>query len=255
MARWLSLFSEYNFVVHYKPGKTNILTDALSRRPDYVQSGRHAIGDEDDDECAVCIAGEVAAVEVAAATPLRDLISAAFESDEVCSEMVQYLKDPSDTARRRVPTRSCARVDRYQLEGGLLTYSVDCADPPRIVVPLDDDLQARLIHEFHDAPSGGHLGREKTFASFSRDFYWPHMHKWVRKRVRSYEACERGKPSQSKQDPLRPLPVAADPWSSVSMDFVFVLPRDAQGRTGILVFVDHFRKMLHLALVTATITA
>ncbi|KAE9046611.1 hypothetical protein PR002_g1561 [Phytophthora rubi] len=70
MARWLSLFSEYNFVVHYKPGKTNILTDALSRRPDYVQSGRHAIGDEDDDECAVCIAEEVAAVEVAAATPL-----------------------------------------------------------------------------------------------------------------------------------------------------------------------------------------
>ncbi|KAE8998808.1 hypothetical protein PR002_g18639 [Phytophthora rubi] len=53
MARWLSLFSEYNFVVHYKPGKTNILADALSRRPDYVQSGRHAVGDEDDDECSL----------------------------------------------------------------------------------------------------------------------------------------------------------------------------------------------------------
>ncbi|OWZ24007.1 reverse transcriptase [Phytophthora megakarya] len=24
MARWLSLFAEYNFVVHYKPGKTNM---------------------------------------------------------------------------------------------------------------------------------------------------------------------------------------------------------------------------------------
>ncbi|KAE8896031.1 hypothetical protein PF002_g23624 [Phytophthora fragariae] len=53
MARWLSLFSEYNFVVHYKPGKTNIFADALSRRPDYVQSGRHAVGDEDDDECSL----------------------------------------------------------------------------------------------------------------------------------------------------------------------------------------------------------
>ncbi|OWZ06123.1 polyprotein [Phytophthora megakarya] len=81
MARWLSLFSEYNFVVHYKPGKTNILADALSRRPDYVQSGRHSVGDEDDDDCVVCTADEVAAVEVAATTPLRDLIAAAYESD------------------------------------------------------------------------------------------------------------------------------------------------------------------------------
>ncbi|ETP24197.1 hypothetical protein F441_02763 [Phytophthora nicotianae CJ01A1] len=30
------------------------------------------------------------------------------------------------------------------------------------------------------------------------------------------------------------------------MDFVFGLPRDAQGRTGILVFVDRFSKMVHL---------
>ncbi|KAG6609076.1 reverse transcriptase [Phytophthora cinnamomi] len=94
MARWLSLFSEYNFVVHYKPGKTNILADALSRRPDYVQSGRHAVGDEDDDECAVCVAGEVAAVEVAVTSPLRDLITAAYESDAACSAMIKYLRDP-----------------------------------------------------------------------------------------------------------------------------------------------------------------
>ncbi|GMF31864.1 unnamed protein product [Phytophthora fragariaefolia] len=177
MARWLSLFSEYNFVVHYKPGKTNFLADALSRRPDYVQSGRHAVGDEDDDECAVCIAEDVAAVEVAATTPLRDLISAAYESDAACTEMIKYLRDPSDTALRRLSTRSRARIDRYQLEGNLLAYSVDRADPPRIIVPLDDDLRARLIHEFHDAPSGGHLGREKTFLSLSRDFYWPHVYK------------------------------------------------------------------------------
>ncbi|KAE9296222.1 hypothetical protein PF008_g24063 [Phytophthora fragariae] len=31
MARWLSFFAEYNFIVHYKPGKNNTLADALSR--------------------------------------------------------------------------------------------------------------------------------------------------------------------------------------------------------------------------------
>ena len=59
MARWLSFFSEYNFVVHYKPGKNNILADALSRRTDY--DPRTALihqateDDEDDDRCAICV--------------------------------------------------------------------------------------------------------------------------------------------------------------------------------------------------------
>ncbi|KAG2945356.1 hypothetical protein PC119_g14866 [Phytophthora cactorum] len=94
MARWLSLFSEYNFVVHYKPGKSNILADALSRRPDYdprTQWGRNAVGDdEDDEECAVCLAEGVAVVEIAATSPLRDAIAAAYEHDEACSEMIKY---------------------------------------------------------------------------------------------------------------------------------------------------------------------
>ncbi|KAE9072555.1 hypothetical protein PF010_g25437 [Phytophthora fragariae] len=60
MARWLSFFAEYNFVVHYKPGKNNILADALSRRPDYDprRLTRHQDipdDDEDDDDCAACV--------------------------------------------------------------------------------------------------------------------------------------------------------------------------------------------------------
>ncbi|POM58605.1 Pol protein [Phytophthora palmivora] len=40
MVRWLSFFAEYNFRVEYKPGKLNVLADALSRRPDMSVGSR-----------------------------------------------------------------------------------------------------------------------------------------------------------------------------------------------------------------------
>ena len=117
------------------------------------------------------------------------------------------------------------------------------------------DLRARIIHEYHDAPAGGHLGREKTFAAVSRDFFWPHMYKWVRNWIRTCEICQRVKPSPSSQAPLRSLPIAAEAWRSVSMDFIFGLAPDSQARTGILVFVDRFSNMTHLVPVHAKVTA
>ncbi|KAG2766235.1 hypothetical protein PC129_g16955 [Phytophthora cactorum] len=114
MARWLSLFSEYDFVVNYKPGKTNILANALSCRPDYdprTQWGRHAVGDENDyEECAVCAAEGVTTIKVTATSPLRDVIAVAYEHDAACSEVIKYLKTPSDSARRRLSPRSRSRM-------------------------------------------------------------------------------------------------------------------------------------------------
>ncbi|KAE8878609.1 hypothetical protein PF005_g17295 [Phytophthora fragariae] len=140
------------------------------------------------------------------------------------------------------PTRDA--ITRYDLDGDLLTYAIDTFDTPRVVIRGDDDLRARLVHKYHDAPAGGHLGREKTFAALSRDFFWPRMYKWIRRWVRSCEICQRVKPVASKQAPLRPLPIATSAWRSVSMDFIFGLPCDAEGRIGVLVFVDRFNKIL-----------
>ncbi|KAE9001679.1 hypothetical protein PF011_g13646 [Phytophthora fragariae] len=260
MARWLSFFAEYNFVVHYKPGKNNILADELSRRPDYDprRLTRHQdIPDDDDDndDCATCVTLGINATVSSPVLPLRQQIADAYEEDAFYAAIIRYLRNPTaDTlAKLTRPTRDA--ITRYDLDGDLLTYAIDTFDTPRVVIPADDDLRARLVREYHDALAGGHLGREKTFATLSRDFFWPRMYKWIWKWVRSCEICQRVKPEASKQAPLRPLPIATSAWRSVSMDFIFGLPRDAEGRTGVLVFVDRFSKMVHLAPVAAEVTA
>ncbi|KAE9038074.1 hypothetical protein PR001_g8102 [Phytophthora rubi] len=176
---------------------------------------------------------------------LRDKIVAAYADDAVYAGIMAYLRSPTDETLGALSRNTRNQIDRYHLDGDLLCYNIDKFDAPRVVAPNDDDLRARIIHEFH----------EKTFAAVSRDFFWPHMYKWVRKWVRTCDTCQRVKPSKSLQAPLRPLPIATEAWRSVSMDFIFGLPPDVEGRTGVLVFVDRFTKMVHLIPVSDLVTA
>ncbi|POM76058.1 Pol protein [Phytophthora palmivora] len=90
----------------------------------------------------------------------------------------------------------------------------------------------------------------------SQTFWWPRMYKWVAHYVKTCETCQRVKPSGHASAPLQSLPVPVDClcWKSMSLDFVFGLPADDKGNTGILVFVCRLSKMVHLAPVCDKVT-
>ncbi|POM73942.1 Hypothetical protein PHPALM_9158 [Phytophthora palmivora] len=123
---------------------------------------------------------------------------------------MQFLSDDKDAKADRLSPRQRAQLHHP-------------GDPPRVVVPNDADLKYDILLEAHDAPMSGHLGREKTYQAVSQTFWWSRFYKW------------RVKPSGHASAPQQSLPVPADCWKSMSLDFVFGLPADDKGNTGILV--------------------
>uniref|UniRef100_A0AAV1TSL1 Uncharacterized protein n=1 Tax=Peronospora matthiolae TaxID=2874970 RepID=A0AAV1TSL1_9STRA len=113
MAQWLSFFSEINFVVHYKPGKTYILADALWQRPDYdprMALSRQAIDDDDeDDRCVTCVSLNL--TQVTPELRLFDEIVAAYANDPVYADIMIYLRAPSDAALELFRERSVNTFD------------------------------------------------------------------------------------------------------------------------------------------------
>ncbi|GMF61842.1 unnamed protein product [Phytophthora fragariaefolia] len=182
MERWLSFFAEYNFQVEYKPRRLNVVADALSRRPDYAvhKTDANAIG------------------VVRTSTPsssLLDDVRSAYANDADAKQLLDCFAALSDKSRQKLAKHLRARVHRYRVHNGLLLYSADDDNTDRVVVQDDNELKLRITYEYHDAPTSGHPGREKTYLLLARDFYWSHQYKWVSKYVRACDVCQRVKPA------------------------------------------------------------
>jgi hypothetical protein len=111
-------------------------------------------------------------------SPLHELIREAYQGDGTLGGLLDVLRTSSNSSL--LTARQRAQLHRYSLCEGLLYYHVSPGGYARLVVPNDEDLRHRILFEAHDTALSGHLGREKTYTSVARDFWWPHMYKWVR---------------------------------------------------------------------------
>lgn len=89
--------------------------------------------DEDDEDiCTTCLASGLDLMIVEPVMPLRAEISVAYESDDVYASILAHFRSPSDKTLEALPRTTRSHIARYQLDGGLLAYSIDCFDAPRV---------------------------------------------------------------------------------------------------------------------------
>ena len=220
-SRWLDVIADFDFDIEYIDGKTNVVADGLSRRHDHQveesNSSPHRISN------------------------ISSLHADIFEASKV------------DVAYKRLLKKNTNELKKMHLsiKGGLLYYKED-----RIYLPNDAALRTRIIHECHDAPTGGHLGKDKTIDQVKRRFYWLRMDEEIQQYVVTCDLCQRNKPSQRpKIGLLQPLPIPDRPWQQVSMDLITQLPKSRAGNDAIVVFVDKLTKMVHYVPTTTNVTA
>ena len=247
-ARWAEFLADYNFVIEYRPGKSNP-ADALTRSPGLAPES----GSDEREKMRLqvllperCFRAAAGAVNPDEAAP-RDVLEEIREAT-AADDVLQEVKEALERGDRRFSTALHKRGFRMapsacEWNEGLLRAQ------GKIVFPADEVLVSAILHDYHDAPVGGHRGRDATFEKLSRDYWAPELGAMVRRYVKACRRCQQQRVrNQPEQGLLRPLPIAEHPWRSVGIDFKGPLPpcmRNGLCYRYILTVVDRFTKRKH----------
>ena len=248
--RWIQDLDEFNIQLHHVRGEDNTVADALSRRPDHSETL------SDDEQSLSDIVKEQFLNKFGAGQRVRAAAARAVEEEHEAEEAgidVSPLLDEIRAGYDGDPEcqRVCADPSRYQctIEARLIKHG------EQIVVPNLPALRTKLIAEVHDAPTGGHLGMDKTLRRVARNFRWSGMEADITDYVNSCVRCAASKSMNKKPaGKLIPIPVTSK-GDTITMDFVGPMPRTARNKNMILVMVDKFSKRAWYEAVQDTITA
>lgn len=197
----------YSFDIQFKPGRSNQVADALSRKT----------------------TGEIC-------------LAALFSTNSVdwTELQAEILKD---SFLRQIKQEILAQT---RVHSGFAVVDGNLQYKGRTVVPRNSRFTALLIQTYHGSPTpGGHNGEVKTFKRLVADWFWVGIRGDVTKFVQQCQVCQQSKCSQqSPAGLLQPLPVPSQVWEDISMDFIEGLPV-SKGVDTVLVVVDRMSKYAH----------
>lgn len=213
--KWLAKLLGYDYKIEYRAGHLNTVPDLLSRQHE------------------LCSLQAVSA-------PLFDGI---LQIDQAC------LRDPDAQQIMSSLQQDQPSKKGFSINNNRLHYK------GKIFIPVTSEWRSKLLFEFHSSLQAGHSGFLRTYKRISRSFAWPGMRKDIKTFIANCDQCQR-QTYETIHPPglLEPLPIPANVWFDISLDFIDGLPL-SQGKNAILVVVDRLSKYAHFVAVAHPYTA
>ena len=114
----------------------------------------------------------------------------------------------------------------------------------KLCIP-ESSLRLLLLQESHGGGLMGHFVRDKTFATLSKNYFWPKMLRDVSNLTNRCPTCRKAKSKAQSHGLYMPLPTTFHPWEDINMHFILGLSRTKNGNDPVLVMVDTFSNMAH----------
>jgi len=210
--KWTTKLQGYDFKIIYKPGKHNVVADALSRQE---------------------------------SPPLLVLLVVSSPIPIIFKELQQYFNTKEGKNLILSLTSNEPLPSQFSTSQGLLFFR------NQIFLPQTQDFCRRITIEFHDSPTGGHSRVKPTMSKVAASFYWPGLTRDTKEFIQHCSVYQQNKYlPQKPQGLIQPLPIPDQVSADIFMDFITHLPTSAC-HTVIWVICDRLSKYTHfLALPT-----
>ena len=223
----------FDFKIIPISGKSNTVSDALSRQPQDIES---------PDLRNKSLLGEVISKT---STEIQNIALSSYPKfdESTIEELVQeYQRDETLKSQYEDPKQPYKRQGKLLLRHG------------KICIP-EGKFRVKLLHDYHCTPNTGRLGTTKTINRITPKYCWKNLRADVLRYVRSCE-CQRAKASNQKPAGiLHPLEPPETKWTHITMDFITPLPKSKNGNTGVLNIIDRLSKMLRVIPIKPNIDA